>query len=76
MGNAPSTETKRPKSQPTTGNGSASQELYPTPTGNEYDVMDKIAAELPHVIDDESRQQVEDYKQACDSGKGPMVSSE
>lgn len=39
-----------------------------------YDVMDRIASELPHVIDDESRLQVEDYKQACDNGKGPMVS--
>lgn len=46
---------------------------YPTPTGHEYDAIDRIAAELPNVIDDESRQQVEDYKQACDSGKGPMV---
>ena len=35
--------------------------------------LEKIAAELPNVIDDESRQQVEDYRQACDNGKGPMV---
>jgi hypothetical protein len=48
-------------------------EVYPTPKGDEYDAIDKIAAELPNVIDDESRQQVEDYKQACDNGKGPMV---
>ena len=46
---------------------------FPVPTGNEYDPIDKIAAELPSVIDDESRQQVEDYRQACDNGKGPMV---
>jgi TPR repeat protein len=46
---------------------------YPQPTGQEYDALDKIASELPNVIDDESRQQVEDYKQACDNGKGPMV---
>eukprot|EP00977_Amphora_coffeiformis_P004047 scaffold804_cov165-Amphora_coffeaeformis.AAC.26 len=46
---------------------------YPRPTGQEYDALDKIASELPNVIDDESRQQVEDYKQACDNGKGPMV---
>ena len=46
---------------------------FPTPTGHEYDAIDKIAAELPNVIDDESKQQVEDYKQACDNGKGPMV---
>jgi hypothetical protein len=51
----------------------SSNEVYPTPKGNEYDAIDKIAAELPNVIDDESRQQVEDYKQACDNGKGPMV---
>ena len=49
------------------------EEAFPTPSGNEYDTIDKIASELPHVIDDESRQQVEDYKQACDNGKGPMV---
>jgi DNA topoisomerase IA len=54
---------------------SDAKEVYPTPTGQEYDVIDKLAAELPNVIDDESRQQVEDYKQACDNGKGPMVRS-
>lgn len=53
---------------------SAREELYPTPTGNEYDAIDRLAAELPNVIDDESRQQVEDYKEACDNGKGPMAS--
>jgi hypothetical protein len=52
---------------------SSTSEVYPTPKGNEYDAIDQIAAELPNVIDDESRQQVEDYKQACDNGKGPMV---
>ena len=46
---------------------------FPTPTGHEYDLMDRIAADLPSVIDDESRQQVEDYIEACDGGKGPMV---
>lgn len=46
---------------------------YPTPTGKEYDVIDKIAAELPNVIDEESKQQVADYLEACDGGKGPMV---
>ena len=46
---------------------------FPTPTGHEYDLMDRIAADLPNVIDDESRQQVEDYIEACDGGKGPMV---
>ena len=47
---------------------------FPNPSGREYDLMDKIASELPSIIDDESKQQVEDYKQACDNGKGPMVS--
>jgi len=46
---------------------------YPTPTGQEYDVIDRIAAELPNVIDDESKQQVLDYLEACDDGKGPVV---
>ena len=45
---------------------------YPTPTGQEYDVIDRIAAELPNVIDDESKQQVLDYLEACDDGKGPV----
>lgn len=48
-------------------------EAFPNPTGKEYETLDKIAAELPHVIDEESRQQVNDYKQACNNGKGPMV---
>jgi TPR repeat protein len=52
---------------------SALSNLYPEPTGHEYDRIDRIAAELPHVIDDESRQQAEDFKQACDNGKGPVV---
>jgi hypothetical protein len=46
---------------------------FPEPTGREYDAIDLIAAELPNVIDEESRQQVEDYEQACDKGRGPMV---
>jgi TPR repeat protein len=37
------------------------------------EALDKLAEQLPNVIDDESRQQVEDYKQACDNGKGPMA---
>jgi len=51
----------------------SSSQPFPVPTGHEYDAIDRIASELPNVIDDESRQQVEDYKQACDNGKGPMV---
>ena len=33
----------------------------PTPTGHEYDLMDQIVSDLPSVIDDESKQQVEEY---------------
>lgn len=47
--------------------------LYPDPQGNEYDQIDKLQAELPSMIDEESQQQVDDYIQACDNGKGPMV---
>jgi hypothetical protein len=63
------------QSLPTTvaSSSATTNELYPIPKGDEYDTIDKIAAELPNIIDDESRQQVEDYKQACDNGKGPMV---
>lgn len=46
---------------------------FPTPTGHEYDLMDKLAADLPNVIDDESKRQVEEYIEACDNGKGTMV---
>ena len=46
---------------------------YPTPTGKEYDLIDQIASELPAIIDEESSQQVQDYIEACDNGKGPMV---
>lgn len=49
------------------------QALFPDPSGHEYDEIDKLQAELPPVIDEESRQQVDDYVQACDNGKGPMV---
>ena len=38
-----------------------------------YDDLDALQASLPSLIDEESRQQVEDYMQACDNGKGPMV---
>ncbi len=49
------------------------QPIYPDPSGHEYDEIDKLQAELPSIIDEESRQQVDDYIQACDGGKGPMV---
>jgi TPR repeat protein len=45
----------------------------PTPTGDEYDLMDQLASDLPSVIDDESKQQVEDYIRSCNNGQGPMV---
>lgn len=45
----------------------------PIPTGREYDLMDQIASDLPSVMDDESRQQVEEYVRSCNDGKGPMV---
>jgi TPR repeat protein len=54
----------------TTNNNSTS---FPTPTGQEYDLIDKIASELPSIIDEESNQQVQDYIEACNNGKGPMV---
>jgi len=53
--------------------GKPGESSFPTPTGREYDLMDRIAADLPAIIDDESKQQVDDYIEACDDGKGPMV---
>lgn len=47
--------------------------IFPAPTGHEYDEIDKIQAELPSMIDEESQQQVDDYRDACNDGKGPMV---
>lgn len=60
-------------SSTTTGTSGDDQPLYPDPSGHEYDAIDKLQAELPNIIDEESRQQVDDYIQACDGGKGPMV---
>lgn len=37
------------------------------------EAFEHLSTKLPNVIDDESRQQVEDYRQACNNGKGPMV---
>mmetsp|Transcript_14412 Transcript_14412/g.22219 ORF Transcript_14412/g.22219 Transcript_14412/m.22219 type:complete len:343 (-) Transcript_14412:38-1066(-) len=54
-------------------NGNNDPNQFPIPTGHEYDLMDKIVAELPSVIDEESKQQVQDYREACQNGKGPMV---
>lgn len=48
------------------------QPIFPAPTGHEYDAIDKLQAELPAIIDEESQQQVDDYKEACDNGKGPV----
>lgn len=55
------------------GDVNADEGLYPNPSGHEYDEIDKLQAELPNIIDEESRQQVDDYIHACDGGKGPMV---
>ena len=58
----------------TPGNGDDDEQpLYPNPTGHEYDAIDKLQAELPAIIDEESKQQVDDYIEACNGGKGPMV---
>mmetsp|Transcript_25862 Transcript_25862/g.28959 ORF Transcript_25862/g.28959 Transcript_25862/m.28959 type:complete len:331 (-) Transcript_25862:112-1104(-) len=54
-----------------TGKGDAP--LFPSPTGHEYDAIDKLQAELPSIIDEESQEQVDDYRDACNDGKGPMV---
>jgi len=56
------------------GEKSDTMPLFPLPTGHEYDAMDKLQAELPSMIDEESQQQVDDYRDACNDGKGPMVS--
>lgn len=47
--------------------------FFPEPTGKEYEEIDKLQSELPSMIDEESRQQVDDYVEACNNGKGPMV---
>lgn len=54
-------------------NNEKSSRVFSHPSEMRYDQIDKVASQLPHFIDDESRQQVEDFKQACDDGKGPMV---
>lgn len=55
------------------GSGREKMPIFPTPTGHEYDNIDKLQAELPSMIDEESQQQVDDYRDACNNGKGPMV---
>eukprot|EP00537_Pseudo-nitzschia_pungens_P012137 CAMPEP_0172394722 /NCGR_PEP_ID=MMETSP1061-20121228/16343_1 /TAXON_ID=37318 /ORGANISM="Pseudo-nitzschia pungens, Strain cf. pungens" /LENGTH=333 /DNA_ID=CAMNT_0013126161 /DNA_START=108 /DNA_END=1109 /DNA_ORIENTATION=- len=55
------------------GSGKKEMPIFPTPSGHEYDPIDKLQAELPSIIDEESQQQVDDYKDACNNGKGPMV---
>ena len=47
--------------------------MFPSPTGHEYDAIDRLQAELPTIIDDETQQQVDDYRDACNDGKGAMV---
>jgi hypothetical protein len=60
------------ESKNTPGDDSGQQPLFPNPTGHEYDAIDKLQAELPSIIDEESQQQVDDYKEACNDGKGPV----
>jgi TPR repeat protein len=54
-------------------NDESTHKQAPIPTGHEYDLMDQIASDLPSVMDDESRAQVEEYIRSCNNGKGPMV---
>lgn len=61
------------KSSTTNNKSDSSTASYPTPTGREYDLIDELASELPSIIDDESKRQVEEYIASCDNGKGPMV---
>mmetsp|Transcript_25233 Transcript_25233/g.59081 ORF Transcript_25233/g.59081 Transcript_25233/m.59081 type:complete len:329 (+) Transcript_25233:83-1069(+) len=55
------------------GKDKESMPIFPAPTGHEYDNIDKLQSELPSMIDEESQQQVDDYRDACNNGKGPMV---
>lgn len=78
MGQGQSRAVNVPSPQTSSGTSTSTsdgedQPIYPDPSGNEYSEIDKLQAELPAIIDDESRQQVDDYIQACDGGKGPMV---
>ncbi|KAL7530903.1 hypothetical protein ACHAWF_003554 [Thalassiosira exigua] len=52
---------------------SPNPQAAPIPTGREYDLVDELASDLPSVMDDESRRQVEEYVRSCDGGKGAMV---
>ena len=67
------TEVSPTKTPETSRSHDGEQPLFPDPSGNEYDEIDKLQAELPNIIDEESQRQVDDYRQACDGGKGPMV---
>ena len=78
MGQNQSVERVNPSEKTANGTSGTNKEneeesLYPSPTGHEYDEIDKLQAELPSIIDEESRQQVDDYIEACNKGKGPMV---
>lgn len=47
---------------------------HPKSTRQIYDdAIDKITAELPYFVEEENRLEMEEYKQLCDDGKGPMV---
>jgi len=57
----------------TKSNNTVQSSIFPTPSGDEYDVVDNLASELPQIIDDETKAQVDEYIRSCDNGKGPMV---
>ncbi|CAJ1954427.1 unnamed protein product [Cylindrotheca closterium] len=67
------TNQKKEASQESSSENVGDEALFPDPTGHEYDEIDKLQAELPSIIDEESRQQVDDYIEACNNGKGPMA---
>ena len=74
MGASQSTEKPPSKAvEPPAATEEKKKEYFPTKGRREDEIIDQIAADLPQVIDDGSRQQVDDYIQACDKGKGPMV---
>lgn len=57
---APPAKTFSSNTQREETNDDNDEPVYPTPTGHEYDEIDKLQAELPSMIDDESRQQVDE----------------
>mmetsp|Transcript_29542 Transcript_29542/g.42251 ORF Transcript_29542/g.42251 Transcript_29542/m.42251 type:complete len:327 (-) Transcript_29542:179-1159(-) len=52
---------------------SSSSSQYPKPKGDEYEKLDELVATLPKVIEADSAREIEEYIEACDKGKGPVV---